>query len=184
MFCLTILICYVGIFFNNSRDSDPKILRINHGKSQQYTIPENAPTQFCFKCSLNHLKFTATQCTCAFCDSVSVVIFLSFVIFIINRVKSKEEEKQVQGMCLLSHSIDCQYKLPRCQHITNYKAVFIANAKVSNPVQGLDHPVPLLYLFPFHFSVYHHPQILDDDNQSTKNLGFHRRWLVKMEAID
>lgn len=34
MFCLTILICYVGIFFNNSRDSDPKILRINHGKSQ------------------------------------------------------------------------------------------------------------------------------------------------------
>lgn len=42
----------------------------------------------------------------------------------------------------------------------NYKTVFIANAKAFNPVYGLDSPAPLLYLFSFHFSASHHPQIL------------------------
>lgn len=33
---------YGYFFFTNSRESDPKILRINNGKSQSYVIPENA----------------------------------------------------------------------------------------------------------------------------------------------
>lgn len=70
-------------------------------------------TKDSFKCGLDCLKFIPTQYPCTFYNSVSVVIFLSFTSFIINRAKSKEEAKQVQGTSLLSYFTECPYKSPR-----------------------------------------------------------------------
>jgi hypothetical protein len=53
----------------------------------------------------------------ASCESVSVAIFLSCISSIINRVKSREEAKQVQGTFLLSQFPDCLYKSPTCCHM-------------------------------------------------------------------
>lgn len=43
--------------------------------------------------------------------------FLDFISFIINRAKSKEEAKQVQGTSLLSYFTDYPYESPRQWHI-------------------------------------------------------------------
>lgn len=81
---------------------------------------------------------------------MSVVIFLSFISFIINRAKSKDEAKQVQHTSPSHTSQAVGVNHPDAD--TKSQNVFIVNAKVFNPVYGLDYPVLLLYLLSFHVS--------------------------------
>lgn len=97
--CSALPHCFiVWVFFNNSRESDPKIPRTHQWQISSVLFQEmlwSNPGLFQMQFQLPKI-YTYPVCLCLLW-SVSAVISLSFISFLINRAKSKKGRKTGPG---------------------------------------------------------------------------------------